>query len=71
MKILQTLYTVYALLLFWVLMILFAPFILFPILIFKKGGALTFYFIRGWARTWCFFTWRGAYRKKHPIHFHF
>jgi len=54
MKILQTIYTAYALLLFWILMILFAPFILFPILIFKRGGAVTFFFIRGWARTWCF-----------------
>jgi len=54
MKILQTLYTVYALLFFWILMILFAPFIFFPIVLFKKGGSATFFFIRGWARTWCF-----------------
>jgi len=54
MKILQTIYTAYALLLFWVTMILFAPFILFPILFFKTGGAYTFFFIRGWASTWCF-----------------
>lgn len=54
MKIIQTLYTVYALILFWVLMILFAPFIFFPIVLFKKGGKITFFFIRGWARTWCF-----------------
>jgi 1-acyl-sn-glycerol-3-phosphate acyltransferase len=54
MKIIQTLYTVYALILFWFLMILFAPFILFPVVLSKKGGKITFYFIRGWARTWCF-----------------
>jgi len=54
MKILQTIYTVYALLLFWILMIIFAPFIFFPIVLSKRGGSATFFFIRCWARTWCF-----------------
>lgn len=54
MKIFKILYTVYALLLFWFLMILFAPFIFFPIVLFKKGGKITFFFIRGWARSWCY-----------------
>lgn len=54
MKILHTLYTIYALLLFWILMIFYAPFILLPIILSKKWGYITFYFIRGWARSWCF-----------------
>ncbi|MBS9524887.1 1-acyl-sn-glycerol-3-phosphate acyltransferase [Litoribacter alkaliphilus] len=54
MKILKTIYTIYALLLFWIFMIIFAPFIFIPLLLSSKWGYVTFFFIRCWAKVWSF-----------------
>jgi 1-acyl-sn-glycerol-3-phosphate acyltransferase len=52
MKFLKFLYTCYALLLFWFLMLLLAPMIFFPLLVSSKAGDVSFYFLRVWARAW-------------------
>ncbi|WP_143961862.1 lysophospholipid acyltransferase family protein [Litoribacter populi] len=54
MKIIKAIYTLYALLLFWIFMIIFAPFIFIPLLLSNNWGHITFFFIRCWAIVWSF-----------------
>ncbi|WP_194777612.1 lysophospholipid acyltransferase family protein [Pararhodonellum marinum] len=54
MKIFKFIFTAYAILIFVLLMLLFCPFIMLPILISEKGGKPAFFFIRWWARSWSF-----------------
>lgn len=52
MKILQAIFTIYSLVIFAVLMLVFALFIIVPVLINDRAGNLSFFFIRLWARIW-------------------
>ncbi|PRY87482.1 lysophospholipid acyltransferase family protein [Mongoliibacter ruber] len=54
MKIFQWIYTVYAAVLFVVLMLAFSLFIILPLVISPRGGKVSFVFIRLWASTWSF-----------------
>ncbi|MBN3584238.1 1-acyl-sn-glycerol-3-phosphate acyltransferase [Algoriphagus aestuarii] len=56
MKILQAFYTVYSLLIFVFLMLLFGLFIVIPLLFSPKAGEVSFFFIRVWARIWAFLS---------------
>ena len=63
MKILQWIYTIYAAVLFSLLMLILGPFVVLPLLLSKKGGKISFVFIRAWAQTW--FTLTGIKCKVH------
>lgn len=52
MKVIQWIYTFYAIIVFALTMLLFSLFIIIPLVISPKGGRLSFIFIRAWARTW-------------------
>lgn len=54
MKIFQWIYTLYAALLFIVLMLILGLFIVFPLLVSSRGGKISFIFIRMWAAVWSF-----------------
>ncbi len=54
MKIFQWIYTVYAVLIFVLLMLIFALFIILPLVISPRGGKVSFIFIRLWASMWSF-----------------
>ena len=56
MKVIQALYTIYSLTIFCLLMVIFGIFIVIPVLISDKAGEISFFFIRLWARTWCFLS---------------
>lgn len=51
-KLFQWIYTIYSVLLFVVLMLVFSLFILIPLLISKRGDKVSFFFIRLWAGIW-------------------
>lgn len=52
MKIFQWIYTLYAALLFVVLMLIFGLFIVIPLVVSSRGGKVSFVFIRLWAAVW-------------------
>jgi 1-acyl-sn-glycerol-3-phosphate acyltransferase len=54
MKILLWIYTLYAAVLFILLMLIFGLFIVIPLLLSPAGGKLSFLFIRLWAGIWSF-----------------
>ncbi|MGY6521974.1 MAG: lysophospholipid acyltransferase family protein [Mongoliitalea sp.] len=56
MKVIQWIYTIYAALIFISLMMLLGLFVLIPLLISPKGGKISFFFIRFWAKTWSFLS---------------
>lgn len=53
MKIFQAVFTIYSLLIFIALMLLFGLFIVIPLLISDRAGVISFFLIRLWARIWC------------------
>lgn len=53
-KVFQAIYSVYALLLFIALMLLFGLFIIIPLLISPNGDKISFIFFRAWAGIWSF-----------------
>lgn len=55
-KFFQWIYTIYSVLLFYVLMLIFGLFILIPLLISQKGDKISFLFIRLWASIWSFLS---------------
>jgi 1-acyl-sn-glycerol-3-phosphate acyltransferase len=55
-KFFQWIYTIYSVLLFFVLMLIFSLFILIPLLISKRGDKIAFVFIRIWAGIWSFLS---------------
>jgi len=55
-KLFQWIYTIYSVLLFVVLMLIFSLFILIPLLISERGDRVSFFFIRLWAGTWSFLS---------------
>jgi len=63
MKILQWIYTIYAAILFSFLMLILGPFVVLPLLLSKKGGKISFAFIRAWVKIW--FTLTGIKCKVH------
>lgn len=56
MKTVQWIYTIYSVLVFIVFMLIFGLFIVFPLLVSTKGGKISFFFIRLWARSWSFLS---------------
>ena len=54
MKIFQWIYTLYAALLFVVLMLIFGFLIVIPLVVSPRGGKVSFVFIRLWASIWSF-----------------
>ncbi|MDO9554053.1 1-acyl-sn-glycerol-3-phosphate acyltransferase [Rhodonellum sp.] len=54
MKIIRSIYTLYAVLLFILLMLVFGLFIVLPLLISPRGGKISFFFLRVWAILWSF-----------------
>jgi 1-acyl-sn-glycerol-3-phosphate acyltransferase len=56
MKVIYWIYTLYAAIIFVLLMILIGPFVLLPILIYKNGDSISFIFLKLWARAWLFFV---------------
>lgn len=54
MKIFLWIYTVYAALLFIILMLIFGLFIVIPLVVSPRGGKVSFVFIRLWASLWSF-----------------
>ncbi len=54
MKVLQASYSIYALLLFILLMLVFGLFIIIPLIISPKGAKISFVFFRLWAGLWFF-----------------
>lgn len=55
-KFFQWIYTIYSVLLFYFLMLVFGLFILVPLLISQKGDKISFFFIRLWASIWSFLS---------------
>jgi|SRR5690606_33763372 len=55
-KLFQWIYTIYSVLLFVVLMLIFSLFILIPLLISARGDKVSFFFIRLWAGIWSFLS---------------
>lgn len=55
-KFFQWIYTIYSGLLFIVLMLIFALFVLIPLLISERGDKVSFVFIRLWAGIWSFLS---------------
>jgi len=55
-KFFQWIYTAYAALLFFVLMLLVGLFVLIPLLIHPRGDLISFVFIRFWVASWSFLT---------------
>ncbi|WP_332914267.1 lysophospholipid acyltransferase family protein [Algoriphagus boritolerans] len=53
-KFFQWIYTIYSVLFFYVLMLIFGLFILIPLMISPKGDKISFFFIRLWASSWSF-----------------
>ena len=56
MKIVKAIFTLYAVILFFVLMLLFGLFIVIPLILISKGGRISFFFIRLWAGIWSFLS---------------
>lgn len=56
MKIFKVLYTLYAVILFIALMLIFGLFIVIPLVMSSKGGKISFIFIRLWAGIWSFLS---------------
>jgi 1-acyl-sn-glycerol-3-phosphate acyltransferase len=56
LKFFQWIYTAYAALLFFVLMLLVSLFVLIPLLIHPRGDIISFVFIRFWVGAWSFLT---------------
>ncbi|WP_296703553.1 1-acyl-sn-glycerol-3-phosphate acyltransferase [Algoriphagus sp.] len=56
MKIIQAIFTIYSLLIFIVLMLVFGLFIVLPVLFSDRAGVVSFFFIRLWAGIWCFLS---------------
>lgn len=54
MKIIKSIYTIYAVLLFVILMLVFGLFIVLPLLVSTRGGKISFFFLRVWATFWLF-----------------
>ncbi len=54
MKIIHVLFTVYSIVLFFVLLLILGIFIVIPVSISPAGGNISFLFIRIWARIWSF-----------------
>ncbi|MFN3997105.1 lysophospholipid acyltransferase family protein [Algoriphagus sp.] len=55
-KFFQWIYTIYSVLIFYVLMLIFGLFIVLPLLISQKGDKISFFFIRLWASIWSFLS---------------
>lgn len=55
-KFFQWIYTAYAAILFFVLMLLVGLFVLIPLVIHPRGDLISFAFIRFWVGTWSFLT---------------
>ncbi|MEB2783665.1 lysophospholipid acyltransferase family protein [Algoriphagus persicinus] len=53
-KIIQALFTIYSIVLFFTLLLMLGLFIVIPMSISPAGGKLSFLFIRIWARVWSF-----------------
>ncbi len=56
LKFFQWIYTAYAALLFFVLMLLVGLFVLIPLVIHPRGDVISFVFIRFWVGAWSFLT---------------
>jgi len=56
MKIFQVVFTIYSLSIFTALMLMFGFIIVLPMLISDRAGKISFFFIRLWARIWCFLS---------------
>ncbi|TXD78309.1 1-acyl-sn-glycerol-3-phosphate acyltransferase [Algoriphagus ratkowskyi] len=54
MKIIHILFTIYSILLFFVLLLILGLFIVIPLSIGPAGGKVSFFLIRVWARVWSF-----------------
>lgn len=54
MKAIQYLFTLYCIIIFFLLLIALGLLIVIPVIIHPKGGEISFFFIRIWARTWSF-----------------
>nr|WP_192351253.1 lysophospholipid acyltransferase family protein [Algoriphagus sp. Y33] len=54
MKIVHVLFTLYSIVLFFILLLILGLFIVIPVSISPAGGKLSFLFIRIWARIWSF-----------------
>jgi 1-acyl-sn-glycerol-3-phosphate acyltransferase len=55
-KFFQTIYTIYAAILFAGLMLILGLFIVIPVMISDKGDRISFFFIRSWAGIWSFLS---------------
>lgn len=55
-KFFQWIFTIYSVLLFYALMLIFGLFIVVPPLISQKGDKISFFFIRLWASCWSFLS---------------
>lgn len=53
-KVIQTLFTVYSIVLFFTLLLILGLFIVVPVSISPAGGKISFFFIRIWGRIWSF-----------------
>ncbi|WP_320055343.1 lysophospholipid acyltransferase family protein [Algoriphagus halophytocola] len=56
MKVLQVIFTIYSILVFFALLLLLGLFIVIPVSISPAAGKLSFFFIRVWAKTWSFLS---------------
>ncbi|RAI92132.1 lysophospholipid acyltransferase family protein [Algoriphagus yeomjeoni] len=54
MKVIQVIFTIYSILLFFTLLLILGLFIVIPLSISPAGGQISFLFIRIWARIWSF-----------------
>ncbi len=55
-KFFQWIYTIYSIMVFVTLMLIFSLFILIPLLISERGDRVSFFFIRLWAGIWSFLS---------------
>lgn len=53
-KVIQAIFTIYSIILFFALLLILGLFIVIPVSISPAGGKLSFFFIRIWARLWSF-----------------
>nr|WP_244545517.1 1-acyl-sn-glycerol-3-phosphate acyltransferase [Algoriphagus locisalis] len=53
-KVIQVIFTIYSIVLFFTLLLILGLFIVIPLSISPAGGKFSFFFIRVWARVWSF-----------------
>lgn len=54
MKVIQVIFTIYSIILFFTLLLILGLFIVVPVSISPAGGKISFFFIRIWGRVWSF-----------------